>query len=333
MNEDARFYFDHYAVAGPYVFREETFIGSAESPRTCRYCRKPEGEVSFIKVAHTFPQMLGNHTLCSYDECDTCNEKFSRLETDFGNYTHLLRSLIGIKGKKRVPKIDEEELKVSTPNQQMGKAVGTKFDRQVAFRTGTRTLIEDEENKLFTISLPAKPFVPRNVFKVLVKMALGVMPEDELQHFPLALDWIRGEMPNIDAQSLTKNFMATIGFTKGVNPYGTLPTFILFRRLRDDDTIPYMQFFFAVANLTFQFAIPFCEKDRQFAGTEQTLPVFPGLFGGRTSGDGATKFQLVDLSSPERVEDHPQTLSIRYGEKVKVDNQRLEEIKTAFPKK
>jgi len=61
--------------------------------RQCRYCGKTRPAVKFQKVAHAFPEQLGNKTLLDHLECDTCNEHFSTmLEDDFAKWTMPLRS-------------------------------------------------------------------------------------------------------------------------------------------------------------------------------------------------------------------------------------------------
>ncbi len=72
------FYDKHYAGAPP-IFLEpgrKLFLGSAERPRHCRFCRKDEPEVTFKDEAHALPAAFGNTGLFSNYECDACNHLF-----------------------------------------------------------------------------------------------------------------------------------------------------------------------------------------------------------------------------------------------------------------
>ena len=56
------------------------------SEKICRFCGKKEPEVTFNKIAHAIPEMLGNKQYISLSECDTCNKKFSKYEDNLEGY-------------------------------------------------------------------------------------------------------------------------------------------------------------------------------------------------------------------------------------------------------
>ena len=44
--------------------------------KKCRFCVKDESETTFSKIAHVFPECIGNIVLASNYECDDCNQFF-----------------------------------------------------------------------------------------------------------------------------------------------------------------------------------------------------------------------------------------------------------------
>lgn len=60
------------------------------------------------KKAHAIPEMLGNKSIISFYECDTCNGFFgSGIETDLGNWSKPSRTFSFIRGKNNIPSIKQ----------------------------------------------------------------------------------------------------------------------------------------------------------------------------------------------------------------------------------
>lgn len=58
-------------------------------------------EVTYSQKAHAISEALGNKTVILFDECDNCNEKFSKsLEPQIVEYLSLFRTMFGVKGKR-----------------------------------------------------------------------------------------------------------------------------------------------------------------------------------------------------------------------------------------
>lgn len=88
----------YYNISG-----KKVYLGDRKK-RKCRFCGKPSGDTTFKMLAHALPEFIGNRTLISNDECDICNERFSRtIEDHFAKYLGLSRTLNQIRGKKGVP--------------------------------------------------------------------------------------------------------------------------------------------------------------------------------------------------------------------------------------
>lgn len=95
-------YFDeNYSIVSCYLNLtkgNKEYIGEKQN-RKCRFCGKLSPEVKFKLEAHAIPELTGNKSLIAYNECDTCNEKFSRtVEDHLGKYLGAQRTLVQIHG-------------------------------------------------------------------------------------------------------------------------------------------------------------------------------------------------------------------------------------------
>src|ERR1700738_3950089 len=64
----------------------------------CRYC-SATGTGRFRTKAHAFPEALGNKWVISRDECDTCNQLFSKYDDAIAKAVGPFLTLGGVKGK------------------------------------------------------------------------------------------------------------------------------------------------------------------------------------------------------------------------------------------
>lgn len=79
---------------------DKLYIGTRGA---CRYCGCTAPTL-FATEAHTFPEGLGNRWVFSRDECDQCNEFFSKYETALAASIGAFLTFGGVKGKdQRAP--------------------------------------------------------------------------------------------------------------------------------------------------------------------------------------------------------------------------------------
>lgn len=95
-----------YDILKIYKFNQsnDEVIFNGRTPRRCRFCGKSEPAVTFKKRAHAISELCGNHHLLSDYECDSCNSKFSKYERQFSQFMLFYHSMLGVEGKKGVPK-------------------------------------------------------------------------------------------------------------------------------------------------------------------------------------------------------------------------------------
>ncbi len=148
--------------------------------KKCRFCGKSENDVEFKKVAHVFPEAIGNKTLFSTYECDECNQYFGdTIENEYSNFFNLFHSIMQVEGKKGIIKckfkipcqIQTEkcrkycvEIDVENGNPKINKC--TEVGREYL----------DLSNSSLRISKPVGKCCPIAVYKAIVKMAISVMP-------------------------------------------------------------------------------------------------------------------------------------------------------------
>lgn len=267
----------------------------------CRFCGKKEPETTFKNIAHSFPEFLGNTTLISSDECDSCNKLFSEtIEDNFAKYTLIDRALMQISGKSRKPPTyKREDVRIERKDGQI----------KIQSHINNKDILLDVENNRLTITGYKQPYTPRLAFKCLVKMALAVMPSEELQHFGDTLLWLQIKDRN-DDKLRTNSLICIQSFVPGPMPFPWI-TYLLFKRKDDNDNIPYSIFYLAVGNYTFQIHIPGSRKDAHLEGKDINLPFFPNVFG-ETTEFGEVNYFTKNLSSNEQLQNAPSITTMRF---------------------
>lgn len=217
------------------------------SEKRCRFCGKGGEEVTFKKIAHAFPESIGNKTLVSNYECDVCNQYFGNtIENDYAKFFSLYHSIMQIKGKKGLQKC---EFKIPCSKRTIECAdycikISFKEDKPAicCCKEANKQYLDLSYNAI-TIVQPIAKCSPIAVFKAIVKMAITVMPTEELPLFTDAIKWIlESEHKNFyKNRKLLVRYKMIPGFN--VTKY---PHYILFRRKRYIWNKPYVLF-----NLTY----------------------------------------------------------------------------------
>jgi HNH endonuclease len=275
---------------------EKRFIGE-KNPRCCRFCGTTDS-AHFKKVSHTLPEAIGNKCLFSWDECDKCNDFFGQtIDKDFANYLGIHRTTRQINGKNGVPKYGvpgrRPRLWRAGPNQFFANSQFDDNFLEIDIAAGKGTI------KGFK-----QPYRPNSVFRCLVKIALAIMPMDEIHNFTHTLAWLRQETLSdkndsaacfcfISASEMTRN---------GIDV-------TLMRRRDSAAKLPYMSFLLAFANHSFQIFLPFCKADQHLAGETIQIQNCPNL----AEMVGKVTYSELDLSSNELLRDQPDNIHFEIG--------------------
>jgi len=303
--ETVKLYEEHYSPVGSYLLdgEQKYYIGDKHSVY-CRFCGKRAPDVTFRKVAHAFPESIGNKCLISYEECDECNDLFARTVDDhFGRYSLLARCASGVVGKRGVPSIKCSD-GVSR--------VDWKEGRMCIMDGGYEGFVRiDEEKKTICITGSRQSYVPRLVYKCFVKMALSIMPSGDLGFFQRALDWLQLKDYRDDLWNTDYFFQVKCAFTPGPHPYRRIWT-TLFCRKNPNVYLPHYLFFVAFGNYCYQLVLPFSEEDAHLMEKKVSLPAFKSPLH-CVNPFGEIRYWTENLSSNEVVAGKEETVNFSFA--------------------
>lgn len=312
MNEQTKHMMDfleaNYDELVTYHLNEEEkiFLGDKDN-RVCRFCKKDSNQTTFITVAHAIPEFIGNKKLIAHYECDECNAKFSRLlESHMGNYMNLWHTFSQVKGKKKVPSFKTVSEK---------SRVDIKENVEIQEFEDDSIVNIDEENKSISITAKRRSYVPIAIYKTLTKMALTIMPENELDKFKTTLAWINEENHEESPHDL-KALKVLFSLAPGIKPFPFVSCMLFKRKQNHRDSVPYMQFLLAYSNFTFQIYLPLCTEDVKLQGGNITMTYVPTPLDFK--GLRLTRKQL-DMNGKEKVKNEEETVKLGFEEMNETD--------------
>jgi hypothetical protein len=294
VRDDADFYKKRYDVVKRFFIRTgdiEKHLVDGEH-KQCRFCGKRDGELnkskiptSFKQKAHVIPESLGNRSLLSNYECDTCNASFGKtIENDFGKWIKPIRTLSMIKGKKGIPTLTH----------------GTNGSWRIFSRNGglimnltegKKPFTVDEENNIISFQFEKEPFRPVFILKCFYKIFLSLIPRIYLENFIKILSWVGYESSGLSIA----NSSVIHEFTPGPMPSGVLGVEILIRK--ENIQTPYAFLIIRMPNDAFQILIP----DDSMIKSEISMPSYPINRSVNFDKFGRQILTVLDLSSDQIV--------------------------------
>ena len=186
------FYETRYELLGSWLLRPGTKVVLGDRiDRRCRFCGKSKPEVCFQKVAHAIPESLGNKSLESMYECDSCNEKFGRgIENDLGNWSKPMRTFARIRGKSGVPTLKRGGNK---PGWRIEYSDAGGF--QVTAYEDDPIFEVDADQKRVTFHLRRDSYTPVAVLKAFMKIGITLLSESDVCDFQHLMKWIQDGRP------------------------------------------------------------------------------------------------------------------------------------------
>lgn len=251
---------DNYRLIHYEQERRQVRIGELEkNKRKCRFCGSMMPDVSYAKEAHTISEGLGNKSIITNDECDKCNEDLGReIEQDLITYLSPMRTFMSLRGKNGLVKIKDDSFALYEDSP--GQIHIDLFEQEVP-ELKHWEFEQNGDNFKWTFTHP-QMLNPQDVYRAVVKYAIGVMEDAELPHFQETITWVR------KMQSATD--LSRLCFYLDNNPKSNeKPCITVFFRKNNDMSLPYCFVELQVSGVVIFGVIPFCDQDdRTFSKDE-----------------------------------------------------------------
>jgi hypothetical protein len=227
----------------------------------CRFCLRGKPEVKFSKDAHAVPAFIGNKVLFTRYECNDCNDRFSEFEDDLAKMTMGDRALAQVPKRKGFASLKPQGKKSSFERGQQGVIIKQYLDE------GVFTL--DTANSQLVTTYDTQPFRPLGAYKALAKIAYTLLPDEELANFEELRIWLNEKDVSTHKVYADKGHWCFHTFVPGPSPFPK-PIVSMMRRKHSIEA-PYLMFFLAFGNWTYQIFVPCPKMDSALAG--QTLQI------------------------------------------------------------
>ena len=228
----------------------------------CRFCgTRDQSAFGGKKNAHTFPEALGNHTLFSLDECKSCNDEFSVYEDALCKAIGPFLTLGGVKGKRGVRQTgrtnSSSKVRHSVEGGRRRLSVQAEGDFDQIFGINRQT-------GLLRIRMPIEgdKFIPRHAYKALSKIALALLPSNELTRFKKAFQSLNADDVSDPPRS------CEVGFSYSY--VGNAPPAlagVLLRRKEAHEQAPYLISIFVAGSVCFQIWVRSDDMDQHVPNT------------------------------------------------------------------
>lgn len=296
LNELLCWWDNNYNLIADYNLLGRKIIGDKNNKK-CRFCGKTEPEVTFKDIAHAIPASLNNKYLFSYYECDSCNHKFGdTIEDQLNKYLfpqRLASIILGRKGKITYKEDDLNRIEVTDGNWKVQET----FPHFI-------TRIDDHN---IQINVKRDTYIPIMVYKAFVKMAITIMPEEELVYMSNTIEWLQSNNKSIEDYFGKYVIMR---FFPGLNKFPFIKLSV-FKKKHEEALLPEYQFLIAFSNYSYQIIVPCIEKDKILNGTTCSLKGFPTPFDFSACKE-VSSHALLDLSNHNPVENEKAPIMMHF---------------------
>lgn len=302
-----------------------------EGHRICRFCGQDVKKIRSKDDAHAISEMLGNKSIFLANECYDCNHFFGEvLEDSFAKYLGITRTLSQTRGKKGCPSFLSHDGKFRMDITEQGTVIQTTSDSS----------IPDLQDTYIDFYAERDRYIPIDSYRLLVVIALSVIPHPEFIRFLTVAVWCRADRKKEEGkkildewQEFSSQYASKIfeTFVPGPKP---LPLQIwVFRRKSDaKDTVPYCQAVLEFDNLRYQFCIPSEQDSIYGAETSFSILSFPGEEEALTEYEefiaryGTPETHVINLSNHDPVSGEKIVRRISFLKKAEQDKKEVEEF-------
>jgi len=273
-----------------------TIAPATKKVNICRYCGKNENETTFNQKTHLLPELLGENNLLSPDECDNCNKLFCDYESHLSIFLRPYTTLMGIKGKKKVPTFQSRSVERNESTRTILKHVEGR-QKQLIIQNIEDYRINKEEKK-FEITFRQPPFIPLKIYKALLKIGLSLLPVQYDNYNAHCFEWLVNKREAIPFFNYA--FMTTLQrkyFKKAVAELYRAKKFV-----NKNSELPEHTLILSFANINIQIFLPFTDELMSIHNGKRNLDLnlFPAFIFDSTKEKKAT-IKYYDLSVNEPI--------------------------------
>jgi hypothetical protein len=240
--------------------------------KLCRFCNQAD-QSKFNSIPHIIPELFGKNKITSNFECDDCNKKFQKYENDAATMIQHHLSLLGLKTKKGIPTF--QSCKKQDKSSTILKAEGNQ--RFFNFSTNLNDFEYHEEKNKLTVRFRTRKFSPYSVYKVLFKVGISLLKENDILENKHYLELINSENPilsGIQFFTAYRYMLKTVFFKT--------PKALLYRAkkvLIDKTEIPEYTLVIQFGNIVIQLFLPVSKNNDDIHNKENglVLELFPSF--------------------------------------------------------
>ncbi|WP_288882570.1 HNH endonuclease [Pedobacter panaciterrae] len=286
-------FFKEYKVQEIYIAPKDQKKRAKRKKRTemiCRFCKNKYGEATFASKPHIISRLFGNNAGISDFECDKCNNHFSKFETSTADFLGVNRSIYSL-GKEKIPTFKAPDGSIEARSSEI---YGHEAVEISAKMPGLISSISDTGK--IEMEFKSNSYIPLNVYKSLLKIALTIMPESEFTYYTLLLSFLME-----DKNSLHFACHATQVFRCQVGGEVATPYAIIFKKIKPDSDLPTHIFQLYYQDSCLQLHLPYRSGDKQLGELKElVIPMCPPFVVTSEALHGRANYEVLDLSSSEK---------------------------------
>lgn len=285
----------------------------------CKFCNPFNSVAKFTKKSHTIPQFLGNQSSISDFECDNCNDLFGEYENQFSKFFGHIITINGTKGKRGIPDSASADNKTIAYGRRIADNVsGIAFGHN---KTDLKNIKFDPKNKNFSLVTKTEKYIPLSIYKALLKMAVGLMPEKYLEENINVLEFLRDKK---HAKFSSKPLIKLVLFS--LSKHYERTSILLFKRLEKVKDLPPFLFVLLYEQFMFQILIP---NSFDSGESNSQNAVFCPLFPPYLNSSGEVRFDFsVDIINLDSNVQNYRSLEILLKPKINPSNLITVDIET-----
>ncbi len=233
---------DQYDLCLPQTNIRNEIGNSRKADRKCRFCGGTiKTGAKFNKEAHAIPAALGNQLLKLNDECDCCNQYFGdEVEPALIELLNIQRVSLGITSRGARPTVQLTS--------------GTMLHDGNQIVISTTNISHDASGALVAQLGTGRSITPQNIYRTLVKIALSVIPEDQLPALQKTAEWVRYGTPS-------NNPLPKVAVARVALPPNPSAQITLYIRKSANSRNPHVIGEFRVGCYLYVYALPFSAND------------------------------------------------------------------------